>query len=266
MISLGGGRALEVGSVNETLPEHIAGAITERTAAVMYVTSRTHAVHRRGVPLEDVVAIAHDHGVPVIVDAAAEEDLRHWPSTGADLVTYSGPKSIGAPTSGFICGRQYLIAACRAQYGGIARPMKVGKENLMGLLQAVREYQVTSPEERAQAQRLRMNALAERVGKLPGLRAEVVQNDAGRPIYRVVLTFDPLVTGRDAPTLAKQMATGTPAVFLRDFQMHLGQLEIDPRALTPAGEDEVVRRLEELLLARPHEGEIKGQCQAPEFA
>lgn len=248
MIALGGGRTVEVGAVNETLRSHVACAVTRRTAALVYVTSHTHAVHRKGVSLDELVAIGREHGVPVIVDAAGESDLRRWVTSGADLVIYSGPKMVGAPTSGFICGGSELVAACRAQYAGIARPMKVGKENLLGLLQAVREYTAVPEEERAAAQHVRMTELAARLDKLPGLSARVAQDDSGRMIYRVLLTIDPASAGRSAAGLAEEMAAGIPSIYLRDFKLHLGQLEVDPRALNPDGEEAVVRRLEELLL------------------
>ncbi|SBU94072.1 L-seryl-tRNA(Ser) seleniumtransferase [Streptomyces sp. Ncost-T6T-1] len=247
MIAIGGGRVKEVGAVNETLPAHIEGAITERTAALMFVTSHTHATQRRSVPLEEVIAIGRRHNIPVIVDAANEEDLKHWSALGADLVCYSGPKSLGAPTSGFVCGSRQLIAACRAQYSGIARPMKVGKESLMGLLQAVDEYVAVTPQARGAQQRARMEALAPRLDALTGLTARVMKDESGREIYRVLLTVDPQEAGRDAATLAKEAQAGTPAVYLRDFKMHLGQLEVDPRALSAAGEEDVVRCLTELL-------------------
>ncbi|MGW7514190.1 hypothetical protein ACWGJ2_01180 [Streptomyces sp. NPDC054796] len=250
MIALGGGRAVEVGAVNETPRSHVANAITPRTAALVYVTSRTHAVHRKGVPLDELVAIGREHGVPVIVDAAGEGDLRRWAGSGADLVIYSGPKMLGAPTSGFICGRSELVTACRAQYSGIARPMKVGKENLLGLLQAVREYTAVSEEQRAAEQLERMTKLAARLDALPGLSARTVQDDSGRTIYRVLLTVDPAAAGRSAVTLAEEMKAGVPSIYLRDFKLHLGHLEVDPRALSPDGEESVVRRLEALLLDR----------------
>ncbi|MGW3715677.1 hypothetical protein ACWD8L_00860 [Streptomyces sp. NPDC005133] len=247
MIALGGGRAVEVGAVNETLPAHVAGAITSRTAALVYVTSRTHAVHRRGVSLDEMTAIGREHGIPVIVDAAGEEDLRRWSASGADLVIYSGPKALGAPTSGFVCGRSELVAACRAQNQGVARPMKVGKENLLGLLEAIQEYTSVTPEARGEKQRIRMTRLAERLAQIPGLSPRVVQDESGRNIHRVLMNIDPRTAGRDAPTLAKEMAQSTPAVYLRDFKMHLGQLEVDPRGLTADGEEAVIQRLGELL-------------------
>ncbi|MFE3579874.1 beta-eliminating lyase-related protein [Streptomyces vinaceus] len=250
MIALGGGRTVEVGAVNETLPSHIAAAVTPRTAALVYVTSTTHAIHRRQVPLAELVAIGREHGIPVIVDAAGESDLRSWVASGADLVIYSGPKMLGAPTSGFICGSRKFVAACRAQYAGIARPMKVGKENLLGLLQAVREYTGVPEAERAAAQYERMTALAARLDKLPGLSAGVTQDESGRLIHRVLLTIDPAAAGRSAVELANEMTAGTPSIHLRDFKLHLGRLEVDPRALSADGEEAVVRRLEELLLDR----------------
>ena len=250
MIALGGGRTVEVGTVNETLPSHIIGAVSERTAALVYVTSHTHAIHRRQVPLDDVIAIGRERGIPVIVDAAGEEDLVRWATSGADLVIYSGPKALGGPTAGFVCGRADLVEACRAQYSGIARPMKVGKENLLGLLQAVREFTATTPEQRAEEQFARMSRVAERLDGLPGISATVIRDESGRAIHRVLLNIDPEAAGRDAPTLASEMKAGTPAVYLRDFTMHLGQLEVDPRALTAEGENTVVSKLEELLASR----------------
>ncbi|MEU4565487.1 hypothetical protein [Micromonospora sp. NPDC023956] len=247
MIALGGGRTVEVGAVNETLRSHVASAVTRNTAALVYVTSHTHAVQKKSVSLDEMVAIGREHGVPVIVDAAGESDLRGWVATGADLVIYSGTKMLGAPTSGFICGSSELVAACRAQYAGIARPMKVGKENLLGLLQAVREYTAVPEAERAAAQRARMTDLAARLDRLPGLSARLVEDESGRLIYRVLLTVDPTATGRSAASLAEEMTSGTPAIYLRDFKLHLGHLEVDPRALSADGEEAVVRRLEQVL-------------------
>lgn len=248
MIALGGGRTVEVGAVNETLRTHVAGAVTGRTAALVYVTSHTHAVHRKGVSLDELVAIGRDHGVPVIVDAAGEGDLQRWVASGADLVIYSGPKMLGAPTSGFVCGSSALVEACRAQNAGIARPMKVGKENLLGLLQAVREYTAVPEEERAAAQYARMTKLAARLDEFPGISARVTQDEAGRMLYRVLLTIDAATARRSAASLAEEMKAGIPSIYLRDFKLHLGQLEVDPRALSRDGEEAVVRRLAELQL------------------
>lgn len=248
MIALGGGRPVEAGSVNKARPEHLAAAVNDRTAALLYVQSH-HTAGKGTASLAETVAVGRAHGVPVIVDAAAEEDLRAWPATGADLVVYSGGKAVGGPTSGMICGPARLITACRAQYGGIARPMKVGKETVLGLLRAVREHAARAADAPAEGerQRTRMAALAERLDALPGLAAEVARDEAGRNIHRARLTVDPAAAGRDAAALAAELAAGDPPIFLRDHHAAQGRLAIDPRSLTADEESLLERRLTELL-------------------
>ncbi|WP_420031585.1 DgaE family pyridoxal phosphate-dependent ammonia lyase [Streptomyces sp. cg28] len=240
MVALGGGRPVEVGSANKVTADHLAGAVGPRTAALLYVQSH-HAVQKGMVTLAETIEVGRRHDIPVIVDAAAEEDLKRWPATGADLVVYSGGKAVGGPASGMICGGAARIAACRAQYGGIARPMKVGKETLFGLVQALRDYGTAVPV----GHRERMEKLAARLADLPGITTRVVGDEAGRAIHRTELTVDPAAAGRDASTLAAELAA--TGVHLRDHLAVTGRLLIDPRPLRPDEEDQLVDRLTALL-------------------
>lgn len=241
MIALGGGRPVEAGSANKVTAAHLEGAIGPRTAALLYVQSH-HAVQKGMPSLAETVEIGRRRGIPVIVDAAAEEDLRHWPATGADLVVYSGGKAVGGPTSGMICGSAARMAACRAQYAGIARPMKVGKETLFGLVQALRVYGTGQD---SGGQRARMEKLAARLATLPGISTRVVGDEAGRAIHRTELTVDPAAAGRDAAGLAAELAA--VGVHVRDHQAATGRLMIDPRPLRPDEEEQLVDRLTALL-------------------
>ena len=139
MIRLAGGVPVEVGQATKTTREDIEENISDRTAALMYVKSH-HCVQKGMLGIEEVADIAHAHGLPLIVDAAAEEDLRRYINIGADLVIYSGAKAIEATTSGFVTGKRELIDYVRKQYNGIGRPMKVGKEMIVGLVKALEEY------------------------------------------------------------------------------------------------------------------------------
>ncbi len=98
--------------------------------------------------LDRLIAAAHRHGVPVIVDAADQVPPRSrlWSYTtgqGADLAIFSGGKGVGGPTSsGLVVGSAELVAACRANSGtehGVGRTAKVGREEILGLLAAVDE-------------------------------------------------------------------------------------------------------------------------------
>ncbi|MGX8028791.1 SelA-like pyridoxal phosphate-dependent enzyme, partial [Klebsiella pneumoniae] len=127
-IRLVGGRVVEVGSSNLAARWQLESAITDETAALLYVKSH-HCVQKGMLSIDDFVQVAQIHNLPLIVDAAAEEDLHAWVASGADMVIYSGAKAFNAPTSGFITGNKTWIAACKAQHHGIARAMKIGKEN-----------------------------------------------------------------------------------------------------------------------------------------
>lgn len=142
-------------------------AIDERTAAIFYV-----ATNSASPPLEQVIKIGHAKRVPVIVDAAAQlppkENLHRFIRLGADLVVFSGGKAIqGPPGTGILCGRKDLIASAILQSldtdidfaywrgddelipsgsirglprHGVGRSCKVGKEEVVGLLAALKAF------------------------------------------------------------------------------------------------------------------------------
>lgn len=145
-------------------PWEYVNAIGKDTAAIAHIY-KDYATPN----LAEVCEIAHDHNVPVIVDAAAElppvENLSWFTEQGADLVAFSGGKAVRGPqTTGFLAGRNNLIESVAFQHldmhaapeiwdpperlietdkidgvpeQGIGRPLKVGKEELVGLLTAL---------------------------------------------------------------------------------------------------------------------------------
>jgi L-seryl-tRNA(Ser) seleniumtransferase len=120
--------------------KELRSAIGPKTAMVM-VLATTRADGPFG--LKEIASVAHEFDVPVLVDAAAE-DLTipnvHL-ERGADLVAYSGGKALRGPQSaGVLIGRKDLIQAAwlnSAPHHAFGRPMKVGKEDAMGMLAAV---------------------------------------------------------------------------------------------------------------------------------
>jgi L-seryl-tRNA(Ser) seleniumtransferase/D-glucosaminate-6-phosphate ammonia-lyase len=241
MIRLAGGRAVALGWANGVRPDHLASAIGPNTAAFLYVQSH-HTVHHGMLPLETCLGICRPKGVPVLVDAAAEEDLRRYVAMGVDAVTYSGGKAFGGPTSGFVAGRAEVVAACRAHWRGIGRPMKVGKEAIVGLLVALERYaDRDEAAERARQERL-VARIAEGARGLPGVRVETVADEAGRAIVRAALHVDP-ASGRTAADLARFLAEGPTPVYLRSHNAPEGFVAVDPRPIDQADADLIVERL-----------------------
>lgn len=244
MIRLGGGIPKVVGAVNVTTSAQIAGAIGAKTTAILFVQSH-HAEQKGGIALDEVIALARAREVPVIVDAAAEEDLRGYLARGADLVTYSGGKAIGGPTSGFVAGRRDLVEAVRAQGRGIGRPMKVSKEQAIGFLAALEEY--LSADAATIARRNdRSRRLREMLQGLPGLDVDLTRDEAGRDILRVALRPRP-ESGLTARDLLDRLAAGSPSIRCRGHQASLGVIFVDPRELSVGAEEIIAGRLKEIF-------------------
>lgn len=105
MIELGGGEVVEAGYANMCSPEHVEMMITEQTVAIFYVKSH-HAVQKSMLTISEALEIAHKHNLPLILDAAAEEDLKKYVVMGVDIVIYSGAKAFSGPSSALVLGKK----------------------------------------------------------------------------------------------------------------------------------------------------------------
>jgi L-seryl-tRNA(Ser) seleniumtransferase/D-glucosaminate-6-phosphate ammonia-lyase len=189
--------------------------------------------------LERVIALSHAANVPVILDAAAEEDLRHFATCGVDLVTFSGGKAIGGPASGIIAGRADLIDACRAQLAGIGRPMKIGKEGIIGVITALHAYLNRDlPALRAHQGTL-VDELLSAFNAIPGVRTQRLEDEAGRGIERAAIELSP----ERALDLARFLRAGTLAIYPRGHLLNLGLVAFDPRPLSQEDVQVIVSRV-----------------------
>lgn len=231
-------------------------AITENTVAIAF----TFFTSRKGCDLEAlrrIVEIGKRHKVPVIVDAAAElppiSNLRDIVATGADLVAFSGGKDIRGPNdTGFIAGRADLIEAVAAHsspHNYMGRPMKVSKEQIVGLVTALKLY---TPEA-VEARRRKWARMAQYFVKeltLKNVKAETVVPDPvkheyfaqGWPQARLVL--DEAKLGTTAAKLCHQLIEGNPPIYA-------GQsgncLTLNPQCLQDGEEKIVAKRIKEIL-------------------
>ncbi len=147
--------------------------------------------------LEDVIAIAGEAGVPVIVDAAAQlpprENLWTFTEMGADLALFSGGKDLAGPqASGLALGRKRLVARLRAlgfpNYG-IGRIMKIGREEIVGLYAAVKAYLADDEAARLQRCEEQVADLISRLEESGAFRAERCwPNQAGQPLPRAFVS------------------------------------------------------------------------------
>ena len=220
-VRLGGGRIVNIGNTSQTFEWELEAAISEKTAAVFYPAGPRYA--GSVLDLKTVTTIAHKRAIPVIVDAAADlpPHTNLWNFTrdgGADLAVFSGGKGIRGPqSSGLMLGRADLIAAARANgspHQRLARALKVGKEEVAGLVRALEIYlAMDHGAERQRWERL----VSEWVGALSDLPGVSVRrqfpNNLGRPIPQLLFEVEE-GGGVTANAIADDMWVGDPRVMV----------------------------------------------------
>jgi L-seryl-tRNA(Ser) seleniumtransferase len=176
---------------------------------------------RGDLPLATVIEIANHRQVPVVVDAAAQlppvENLWRFTQMGAALAIFSGGKDLRGPqSSGLVVGRKDLIEAIRANGNpnhSIGRPMKVGKEEMVGLLAAVKLYLQRDHEARASQDEEVVAGWCAALNRVKGVQAErSFPNEAGQPLPRAKVTIDPAQAGLTRDQVVERLMQGTPSI------------------------------------------------------
>lgn len=242
MVEQGGGQVVEAGYANMCTPDHLEMMITEETAAILYIKSH-HTVQKSMLSVQEAAAVAHQHDLPLIVDAAAEEDLFTYSQLGADLVIYSGAKAIEGPSAGLVIGKKTYVEWVRLQSKGIGRAMKIGKDNLLGFTQAVEDYLLTGSET-GESMKKRLLPFVEAMNHLPNIEAKIVQDGAGRDIYRASIKVSGEKSAKEVITELKEK---DPAIYTREYQANNGVIEFDIRSVTEAEMKKIITRLAEIL-------------------
>ncbi|RQG99185.1 aminotransferase class V-fold PLP-dependent enzyme [Natrarchaeobius oligotrophus] len=268
-------RHLGTGATNVE-PWEIDRAITDETAAVGYVQKPYTEP-----PLEVVAEIAHDHDVPVIVDAAAElppaENLTRFVEEGADLVVFSGGKAIRGPqTTGVVAGRRDLVRSIALQNldmhaahdvwrlpeelvdpdeidgvprQGIGRSLKVGKEELAGIIVALESFLEEDYDAIREEWRRDAEHIVEAIDPIQGVDATLDGSDVS-VASEIVVRVDPNVAARSATELVGALRSEIPRVFVGADRLDDDVVTINPMCLEDGDREYVVDRIESYLTQR----------------
>jgi L-seryl-tRNA(Ser) seleniumtransferase len=268
VMAASGAKLVEVGTTNKTHARDYEAAITPNTAALLRVHPSNYKIlgFTSEVPLEDMVRIGHAHGLAVIDDVGAgplvdfsqfgfdrEPTLQESVQAGADLVTSSADKLIGASQGGIILGRADLVQAVRKN--PMARMLRVGKLTL-AVLEATLSLFLDEARALREVPTLRMlrRSLSDIADQANRMAAAIRENAAGADV-ETAEGFSQMGSGSlptqnlpthlvairpkdiDAGTLAARLRGGQLPVFAR---VHKGDVLFDPRTLLDGEEDELV--------------------------
>ncbi|MBZ9815250.1 MULTISPECIES: aminotransferase class V-fold PLP-dependent enzyme [unclassified Mesorhizobium] len=241
-IRIAGAKVVPVGQATSAAAYQLAGALTENTAAAVYVVSH-HVVGYAQIPLNIFAEVAHARNVPVIVDAASEYDLKGFLADGADLVLYSGHKFLGGPTSGIVAGSKARVRDVYLQNRGIGRGMKVGKEGIVGAVAALQAWKTRDHDGIRARERKALDCWVEALDGRPGIIAEIAPDPTKNPLDRLKVSVNPAEARIAAWDLADRLAAGDPPVVVRDHEVEHGYFFLDPCNLHPGEELVVAKRL-----------------------
>lgn len=217
-----------------------------------FEASRAPKPDPRLVPHEELIALAKRAGVPVLVDMASDlppwSQLARFQKAGADLLVLSGGKVIGGPqSSGILLGRRDLIDAARLHStpnDNLGRGMKVGKEEIVGLIVALERYAKTDHVADMDRWNARARRIVDRLQGIRGLTAKYALNTAG--YGDADLTWDEKDIALNRESLRKELVSGSPRVELEVIMTQdRGTTTWHATART-----RVLRDGEELLLAK----------------
>lgn len=243
-------------------------AFTEQTAASFYTDSPMGWV----IDFKTFAQISHEHGVPVIVDVAPTqlppENFRRWIDQGADLIACSGGKFIGGPAaSGFLAGRNDLIKAATMQqqdafvhpevyqpplhigdtgpheppHQGIGRVLKVGREELAGLIAAL---QLTGSRDYDSERRIRIEIGAAILHAVNGANREGITARSDDPSNLVTIYF---ASAADAASAVRSLQDGSPRVFVGNTRINQREIMVMPHAVTPEEAEPLRNRIASVI-------------------
>lgn len=233
--------------------ESFESAITGHTACLVWFAG---ALAVTSPPIEDVIAIARKHHVPVLVDAAAQippvSSFWHYTKVlGCEGVLFSGGKGIRGPqAAGLVLGTRELIAGCRRlspPTQGIGRPMKVGKEELAGMLAAV-QYTLDQDEEAIlESYESIVQNWIQALAGIAGVTTERgFPSEAGQPHARAIVRLDAGFR-KTRDQVVDELKTGDVWIEVAALVHEPNAIALNPQTLTSEEADVVTARLRQVL-------------------
>ena len=215
---------------------------------------------------EQWLAVAHEHGIPCHIDAAADmppiSNLWKYTGMGFDLVSFSGGKGIRGPqNAGLLLGKKNLTDLARQNNNpgdGVGRGMKVAKEQIVGMVAAI-DWVLSHTEESMQGDyQKRDDLIAGMLKGLPSVRTETVVPKIANHVPHLLIRFDPAVTGKSTADIVAALRTEEPAIELNPNTGHKPNQGIPSDANTlvvgvwmlQPGEDAIVGRRIRAALTR----------------
>jgi D-glucosaminate-6-phosphate ammonia-lyase len=226
-LRLSGAALVDVGDDDGTTPAQLTAALGPNTAAVCV------PAHLDGEPgtvsLADVIALAHEHNVPVLVDAAYSvfplDRMVSLARSGADVVCFSAKYMGGPNAGGFISGnKRWIDAIARAGFTSFelgehrvfGRPFKLDRHTVVGIVAALQEWLEMDHDARQEANERKVQTMIRTLAGVPGVELtpclfSMEETLIPEPINCLHVRLTP-AAGATAETVAADLWSQNPAI------------------------------------------------------
>jgi len=207
-IRLTGAKLVLVGTAEE-----LANAINQNTAMIY----TTHL----GSDLQTENAVAKKYNIPMLLDDAAGippiANIKLYAQMGLDMYTFSGGKGLCGPQcSGLLLGRKDLIEAAMLNTspweGAVCRAMKVGKEEIVGLLTAVETWLKTDFDALNREWHARVERIAKLVETVSGVETDISIPKDGNRYPTLYISWDEEKWGFTVKDCVQKLRAGDPVI------------------------------------------------------
>ena len=202
-MELSGGKLVEVGDESGTTSEQLREAIDENTACVHYPVYEQDDKDPNILSLEEVIEITHSKNKPVSVDAAGQiyplENFGKYVKMGADFQCIAA-KYMGAPHStGIAIGTKDVIDSISRhsfvgyesrRIRGIGRPHKIDRQEIIGVLYAVKRWMSMNHEERLSIAEKKTFNIINELKNIEGITVKLIDNIIGHQPFGLSLDID----------------------------------------------------------------------------
>lgn len=226
-LELAGAKLVMFGNAEGTTRKDLEDAIGPNTAAVHYYAV-AQELDRQALSLEDTIEIAHDKGVPVLVDAAGQiyplDLFGSYVRMGADFQCTAAKYMSSPQSTGLAFGSEDMIRKLALQsfvsyegrrIRGVGRPQKVDRQEMVGAVAAVRRWMTMNHEERLAETETKCRNMLDPLQGIPGVTVELLDNIIGHQPYGVTLEVDSSVTGISAHDVVDLLKAGDPPIWTR---------------------------------------------------
>jgi uncharacterized pyridoxal phosphate-dependent enzyme len=199
----------------------LAADVDALTAAMNSKTAMVYTTWRDEARLVPAIKATKAAGVPMLIDDAAGippfENVTRFAKMGADMFCFSGGKGVGGPqSSGLLFGRHDLMEAARANSapweGSICRSMKVGKEEIIGVLTALEYWSKADLNALNTEWKARVERAKKLVDTVPGVTTNITIPTGGNSYPTLNVTWDEAKFGLTVDQCAEQMRAGEPRI------------------------------------------------------